>query len=62
MLMASPSLMRYAENFSALPLTATDTEAPEPTPDPTPDFGALIQQLISSFVESLFSSISRLFG
>ena len=61
-LMASPSLMRYAENFSALPLTATDTEAPEETPTPTPDFGELIQKLISSFVESLFSSISRLFG
>lgn len=61
-LMASPSLMRYAENFSALPLTATDTEAPEETPTPTPDLGALVRQLISSFVSALFGSISRLFG
>ena len=53
-LRVSKSLMRYAADFSQLP---TSTE-----PKPTPDLGALIRQLISTFVESLFSSISRLFG
>ena len=53
-LRVSKSLMRYAADFSQLPAT---TE-----PEPTPDLGALVRQLISTFVESLFSSISRLFG
>lgn len=53
-LRVSKSLMRYAADFSQLPTTAE--------PEPTPDLGALVRQLISTFVESLFSSISRLFA
>ena len=53
-LVVSRGLLHYAADFAQLP------SADDPTP--TPDFGELIQQLISSFVESLFSSISRLFG
>ena len=57
----------------ALAIKNTETEpaaevtpevTPEATPEPTsaPDFGDMIRQLISSFVQSLFGSISRLFG
>ena len=38
------------------------TEPPTTEPEPTPDLGTLVRQLISTFVESLFSSISRLFA
>lgn len=44
----------------------TPDVTPEPTtestPEPTSDISSMIQQLLSSFVSSLFGSISRLFG
>ena len=40
-----------------------NTPAPAETPDPTPaPIGDMIAQLISSFVQNLFSAFSRLFG
>ena len=67
-LRVSKSLMRYAADFAQLPETEEADPTPEPTPEATPEptsapnFGDMIRQLISSFVESLFGSISRLFG
>ncbi len=62
----SASVLSSAYELSVLPaeedVQQPAVETPEVTPDPTPDFGELVRQLISSFVESLFSSISRLFG
>ena len=57
-LRVSKSLMRYAADFAQLP-AAEETEV---TPEPTADLTDAIRQLISSFVSSLFGSISRLFG
>ena len=53
-LMVSKSLMQYAAAFPELPAAGE--------PEPAPDISALVQQLISSFVQALFGSISRLFG
>ena len=52
-LMVTKSLLHYAADFQAQ--TA-------PTPEPTTDLSGMIQQLISRFVERLFSSVTQLFG
>ena len=41
---------------------ATPEPTPESTPEPTEDLGSTMQQLFSSFIRSLFGSISRIFG
>ena len=51
--MVTKSLLHYAADFQAQ--TA-------PTPEPTTDLSGMIQQLISRFVERLFSSVTQLFG
>ena len=74
-LMASPALMRFAASLSApaqpeetaeptpeVTPEVTPEPTPEATPEPTTGVADAILQLISSFVQSLFGSISRLFG
>ena len=48
--------------FEPVTVESIQSAAAVSDPTPTPDLSALIQQLISTFVQSLFSSISRLFG
>ena len=74
-LMASPALMRFAASLSApaqpeetaeptpeVTPEVTPEPTPEATPEPTTGVADAIRQLISSFVQSLFGSISRMFG
>lgn len=63
------SLMSYAKNFDTLTVVNPDAvsvqepvSTPEPEPTQNPTIGELIHQIISSFVNSLFASIARLFG
>jgi len=62
-LSASPALLRFAASLSA---PAEQEETPEPTtepaPEPTADLTNTVQQLLSSFIQSLFGGIARLFG
>lgn len=76
-LVVTEDTLAYAEQFDTIrqiraleAAAAEPTPSPDPTPDPkpvptptpTPSVHSVVQQIISSFVRSLFSSISRLFG